>query len=76
MYWILSLICLDLCFLLIFGAFITVSFFINKKYHFIALDSTQSELFDVKAKFDEMAAARYYSIIIFKFYFPKKLLHY
>lgn len=25
----------------------------------VALDSTQSELFDVKAKFDEVAAARY-----------------
>ena len=27
--------------------------------YFLALDSTQSELFDVKAKFDEVAAARY-----------------
>lgn len=46
----------------IFWAFITVSFFINKEYYFIALDSTQSDLFDVKAKFDEMAAARYCSV--------------
>ena len=32
-----------------------------KFVYFTALDSTQSELFDVKAKFDEMAAARYCS---------------
>lgn len=43
----------------------------NKKYYFIALDSTQSELFDVKAKFDEMAAARYHSVI-FKFHYSQR----
>ena len=33
----------------------------GKFVYFTALDSTQSELFDLKAKFDEMAAARYFS---------------
>lgn len=36
-------------------------FSVGKFVYFTALDSTQSELFDVKAKFDEMAAARYFS---------------
>lgn len=36
-------------------------FSVGKFVYFTALDSTQSELFDVKAKFDEMAAARYCS---------------